>query len=417
MTTVPARCFLFLQGPPGPFYPMLAQGLRSEGHRCCRVNFNGGDWISWRGPALNYRGTVEGWPDFLAELLARERITDIVLFGDCRPLHMIARRMARERALTVHVFEEGYIRPDWVTLERGGVNGNSSLPTDPQAYLQLAASLPPIPDHPPIPASFRVRAAEAALYYFATWALSPVFRGYRSHRPHGTFAEMVGWAGRMVRRPLSRFRSFLAGRKLGTRPYFVLPLQLDSDHQIRIHSPFAGMSEAIDAIVASFAAHAPAPAALVVKEHPLDNGLKAWRPIVRRAAARHGASARLVFIEHGDTDSLVKGALGVVTVNSTTGTLALAAGRPVAVLGTAVYDLPGITHQGSLDDFWTDPGVPQMEIYDAFRRVLVARCLLRGGFSSHAGRAHLVPSAVARLGTSRVSIVANEPGIAVKVPA
>lgn len=416
MTPDPA-CFLFLQGPPGPFFRMLAEGLRKEGHRCCRVNFNGGDWIGWRGPALNYCGTIHGWPDFLAALLAREQITDIVLFGDCRPLHMVARRLARDRALTVHVFEEGYIRPDWVTLERGGVNGNSSLPKDPQAYLQLATGLPPLPDYPPIPASFRVRATEASLYYFATWALSPIFRSYRSHRPHGSFAEMAGWTGRMIRRPLARLRSFLVRRKLGTRPYFVLPLQLDSDHQIRTHSPFAGMAEAIDTIIASFAAHAPAPFALVVKEHPLDNGLKAWRPIVRAAAARHGAAARVAFIEHGDTNDLVRGAEGVVTVNSTTGTLALAAGKPVAVLGAAVYDLPGVTHQGSLDDFWTRSGAPQLEIYEAFRRVLAARCLLRGGFSSVAGRAHLVPSAVARLSASRAALAREAPSPVAKVSA
>ncbi|PNB52506.1 capsular biosynthesis protein, partial [Pseudomonas sp. FW305-130] len=116
------------------------------------------------------------------------------------------------------------------------------------------------------------------------------------------------------------------------------------------------------------------PHVLVVKEHPLDNGLKAWRPIVRESAARHGTPDRVVFIEHGDTHDLIRTARGVVTVNSTTGTLALAAGKPVAVLGTAVYNLSGVTHQGSLDDFWEHPGTPQLEIYDAFCRVLVAQC-------------------------------------------
>lgn len=417
MRTVLARSFLLLQGPPGPFYAMLADGLRRAGHRCYRVNFNGGDWMNWRGPAFNYRGTIEAWPAILADLLEREQVTDIVLFGDCRPVHVVARRIADERATTVHVFEEGYIRPDWVTLERGGVNGNSSLPKDPQVYLQLAESLPPVPDYPPIPASFRVRAREASLYYFANWALAPLFWRYRSHRPHGSFAEMIGWVGRMLRRPQARFRSYLARKRVGARPYFVLPLQLDSDHQIRVHSPFVGMPDAIEAIIASFARYSRAPHVLVVKEHPLDNGLKAWRPIVRQSAARHGAPDRVVFIEHGDTHDLIRTARGVVTVNSTTGTLALAAGKPVAVLGTAVYDLPGVTHQGSLDDFWEHPGTPQLEIYDAFRRVLVAQCLLRGGFSSHAGRAHLVPSAVARLSAASVAAATDEPMAVIKVPA
>lgn len=401
MTAPPTRCFLFLQGPPGPFYNEVAHALRAAGHRCCRVNFHGGDWLYWRGPAINFTGTIEAWPGFLGRLLARERVTDIVLFGDCRPLHQAARTLAAQAGVMVHVFEEGYIRPDWVTLERGGVNGNSGLPRNPQAYLRLAADLPPVPRHPPIPASFRVRATEAGLYYFASWASAPIFRGYRSHRPCSPAIEMLGWWRRLARRPLARLRSAQALRSIGSARYFLLPLQLDSDAQIRSHSPFAGMAEAIEAIIASFAEHAPEPLMLVVKEHPLDNGLKAWRRIVRTAAARHRVAARVAFVEHCDLDSLITAAEGLVTVNSTTGTLALASGKPVAVLGTAVYDLPGVTHQGALATFWRDPGAPQLEIYDAFRRVLVAQCLLRGGFSSRAGRAHLVPQAAARLASAR----------------
>jgi capsular polysaccharide export protein len=35
--------------------------------------------------------------------------------------------IARAAGLTIHVFEEGYLRPHWVTYERGGSNGHSRL--------------------------------------------------------------------------------------------------------------------------------------------------------------------------------------------------------------------------------------------------------------------------------------------------
>ena len=399
MTRLVPGTFLFLQGPPGPFFAELAAGLEKEGHRCRRVNFCGGDAFDWPGPAHGFAGRFDEWPKFLSAFIQAEAVTDIVLFGDCRPFHEAARHVANALGITLHVFEEGYIRPDWVTLERGGVNGNSSLPRDPQLYLALAANLPPVPNYPPIPASFRQRALGAFAYFAASTILASRFPHYRSHRPYRATAELAGWAVRFCGRPVARLRSAITARQLCGR-FFVLPLQLDSDHQIRIHSPFAGMTEAIERIIASFAAHAPTDVALVVKEHPLDNGLTGWRRVVGDIARRHGVEDRIAFLEHGRTDALVAAAVGVVTVNSTTGTLALSAGTPVAVLGDAVYDLPGVTHQGELESFWGAPGKPQLEIYDAFRRVLVMRCLLRGGFSNQIARRHLLPSAVARLGQS-----------------
>lgn len=392
-----SRSFLFLQGPPGPFFAQLGSGLRAMGHRVARINCNGGDWLDWPGPAENFTGGQESWTHFLDTLFGREAVTDLVVFGDCRPLHRIACDSARARGIIVHVFEEGYIRPDWVTLERGGVNGHSSLPRLPAEFLALASGLSPIPVYPPIPARFRTRAAEAARYYCATWTLAFRFPGYRSHRPFPVSAEFLGWLYRSLTRPLARLRSAIAMRRLGSQRYFVLPLQLDSDHQIRTHSHFAGMAEVVQTVIVSFAAHAPPESVLVVKEHPLDNGLRPWRLLVRRAARRHGVGNRILYIEHGAIDALVAASQGVVTVNSTTGTFALAAGTPVVVLGRAVYDIAGVTHQGGLDPFWTAPAMPQVEIYDAFRRVVVTRCLLRGGFSSTAGRAHLLPAAIERL--------------------
>ncbi|MCP4635840.1 MAG: capsular biosynthesis protein, partial [Methyloversatilis sp.] len=321
------------------------------------------------------------WPDEAGALIRQNHVTDLVLFGDCRPLHRAAISAAAERQITVHVFEEGYVRPDWVTLEQNGVNGHSSLPRDAEYYCRTAIHLAPVPALPPVPASFMQRAREAFAYYGASAALTLRFPRYRSHRPFPSTAEAAGWLRRFARHPLVRWRSRAVRRALASS-YFVVPLQLDSDHQLRVHSPFEGMESAIRAILASFAGHAPDGPMLVFKEHPLDNGLRYWRKRIEAQALALGIADRVRYLEHADIAPLVAHARGVVTVNSTTGTLALAAGVPVKVLGRAVYDVPGITHQGPLDGFWEAPGRPQVEIYAAFRRVLAHRCLLRGSFSS-----------------------------------
>ena len=413
MTARP-RQFLFLQGLAGPFFQRLGQALAQAGHGVHRVNFHGGDLVYWRGPgAVNYRGGRGGWPTFFQAQVDRRGITDIVLFGDCRPLHKDAIALANRLGLGVHVFEEGYIRPDFVTLEEGGVNGLSSLPRDPEHYLEAASRLPPLPPPAaPVPFSFNRRAREDIVYNVAATALAPLYPGYRTHRPWHPLVEYVGWGSRLLRKSAAarRASAVIAQLDARARPYFVFPLQLDCDYQIRVHSPFPGMRPAIDHVFASFAAHADADALLVVKSHPLDNGLRNWKRIVLDAAKRAGLADRMLYLEDGDIEVLVRAAQGVVTVNSTTGTLALKHGVPVATLGRAVYDIPRVTHQSGLDRFWTQPDEHEPAVFDAMRRVLIDRCLIAGGFFSEEGLAMLVTAATKRLVASPAPLCA--PGAA-----
>ena len=391
------RTFLFLQGPPGPFFARLAERLTADGHRVHRINFNGGDRASWPGPATDYRGTQADWPSFFDAFAAAERVTDLVLFGDCRPLHRAAHGMATHRKLRIHVLEEGYIRPDWMTLELDGVNGNSTLSRDPKWYLAEARALPPLPEHPPVAASFDRRAREAFAYYYQSLVQLWRFPHYRSHRPVWSGWELCGWGLRLAGRSKRRTHSERKLARLGDAPYFAFPLQLNSDHQIRTHSPFGSMKVAVEFVIESFARAAPPEARLLIKEHPLDNGLINWRRLITRSAAAHGIADRVVLLEEGDVAQIVARARGVVTINSTTGTLALSAGVPTAVLGQAVYHIAGITHQGPLDSFWKSPKRPRPELYDAFCRVLLNRCLIRGGFLSDEGIDLLIEGAAQRL--------------------
>ena len=389
--------FLFLQGPPGPFFDRLGAALRQLGHAVHRVNFNAGDASSWTGPAVDYRGTAERWPSFVDDYLVQYSISDVILFGDCRPLHNAARGMARLRGVRVPVFAEGALRPDWATLELDGVNGHSSLPRDPKWYLNAARTLPPLAKRPTVPWKFRRRAHEATSYYARTSLGRWRFPNYKSHRDRSAPAEALGWLKQFALRKLHEDQAEVAIGQLAGKRYFTLPLQLSSDHQIRIHSLFGSMQAGASYVIESFSRSAPADTYLLVKEHPLDSSLFSWRRYIRREAKRLGVEDRVLFAKGGKIDDIVERSMGVVTVNSTTGTLALASGIPVITLGQAVYNIPGITFQGPLDAFWSDPTPPDPKIWDAFSRVLQARCLVYGGFASDEGIEMLVEGSIARL--------------------
>jgi len=392
-----ARSYLFLQGPPGPLFHRLGKRLMQRGFSVYRINVSGGDLRDWPDPTKNFRGRFSDWPVFIDKFLREHRITDLVLFGDCRPYHVSAHGVARIRGIRTHVLEEGYLRPHWMTLELEGVNARSSLSRDKTWFREEARRLPPEPKLPPITASFRRRARDSYWYYHAVCTGRLRFPHYRSHRPGPIIVEGFGWIRKFLLEKRERARAAQVLRRLKGKRLFVFPLQLSGDYQIRAHSPFPDMQSAATYVIESFAAHAPADAHLVLKAHPLDCSFFGWSHFVRDYAVRLGLKGRLHYIDGGNLERIVARARGLVCVNSTSATLALARDTPVCTIGEAIYDMPGLTHSGHVDTFWTNPTPPEPGLYKDFRRVLVDRCLVRGGLASESAVSSLVDGLAARL--------------------
>lgn len=391
------RSFLFLQGPPGRMFAVLGDRLRSRGCEVHRINLNGGDRYDWPEGGVDYRGRRSRWPLFVNRFMEQHRITDLVLYGDCRPMHVAATGMAKLRGVNVHVLEEGYIRPDWMTLEPDGVNGRSTLSRDPNWFIAQARSLAPLPDLPPITASFGRRASDSYWYYHNVVTGRLRFPFYRAHRPGLVVVEGLGWLRKFAVAGRRKRQAEEAIARIEGKRFFLFPLQLSADYQIRAHSPFDDMATAAEYVLENFARHAPEDTLLVVKQHPLDSTFFNWRGFVHRTARRLGIGDRVLHVDGGDLAALSAASSGMVCVNSTSGTLALGEGVPVKVLGEAIYSIRRITHQRGLDCFWTTPQAPDPAVYESFRRVLHSRCLVRGGLASKSATEILVDSIEERL--------------------
>ena len=382
------RNFLLLQGPSTPFFGRLADRLQADGHRVFRLNFCAGDAVHWgRRPARNFRGNLAELRDVLDEKYRKYDITDQVLFGDRRPVHQPALEHGKVCQVRTHVFEEGYFRPYWVTLERDGVNGHSLLPRDPDWYQEVGKSLLADGETVPFQSSFQVRAGHDVLYHVAG-ALNPLlFSGYRTHAPVRAPLEYAAYVKRFSMLKLIRARELRRSHALmeSAVGYYVLPLQLNSDVQIRVHSRFADMREVIEHVLESFARHAPGATKIVIKNHPLDMGLMNFGKIIRDCERRLAIEGRVVYLEDGNLVALVRRSLGLVTVNSTAGIVAIEEGQPTLTLSDPIYNLPGLTCQMSLDDFWRHGQKPDAELFTRFRRVLMAATQVNGGFYSRSG--------------------------------
>jgi capsular polysaccharide export protein len=395
-----SRSFLALQGTASPFFGELAVALKERGHAIRKVNFCGGDLLySGDVPAWNYYGNPSNLREWYSSVVQAGNFTDVVMFGDCRHIHLPMHSVASSSGLQVHVFEEGYVRPHWLTMERHGVNGRSLLSRDPAWYLDRQRTTPQSPLGRATGYKLSGRAYHdiryrAANVLYATW-----FPHYRSHRPRNGLFEYAGLAARALRQSSHHRDAERVTRDLldAGRKYYLFPLQLNSDAQIVVHSPFDGVRDAIDKVMSSFARHAPFNAWLVIKNHPLDTGLIDYRRFAEGLAREYGLADRLRFIDAGHLPTLLDHSAGVVVVNSTVGLSALHHRRPLIALGTAIYNMPGMTWQGSLDDFWQHAEPPDMHLYQCFLDYIIHHTQINGDFYTKTGIEMAVAGAVRRL--------------------
>ncbi len=382
------RTFLFLQGPTSPFFSRLADKIISLNGTVHRINFNAGDSVYWRNkPAWNFRADASHFPEYLEDKLSTHAITDIIMVGDTRPVNSPAVALSKKYAIRLHIFEEGYFRPNWLTMEEDGINGHSRLPKDPNWYKEVGPNIPSYQDGLSVNNPTLMLAAHEIGYHLPN-LLNPVFySGYRTHRPHISGVELAGWGYRFVKMPYYEHRdkkqidNLLSSKK----PFFILPLQLDSDSQIQRHSRYSNMTSVIEEVMRSFANSAPEDSILLIKNHPLDTGFTHFSKIITRLEQQLGIQGRCVYLESGHLPTLLNHCEGLVTVNSTVGNSALIHSCRTLTLSDPIFNLPGLTAQCTLDQFWQDTEKPDGKLFRLFRNTVIHTTQINGGFYSAAG--------------------------------
>ncbi len=390
------RHFLFLQGPHGPFFRRLATMLGKTGAKVWRVGFNAGDQAFWtdHGSYLPFTDSPDRWPECLDRLLSDKSITDIVAYGDTRPVHAQAVAAARARGLTVHVFEEGYLRPYWVTYERGGSNGHSRLMTMDVAHMQrvLARSEMDAPEIPAHWGDMREHVFYGALYHASVIFGNRRYRQFRPHRAIPPAGEFRLYLKRLALMPWLWLDRIIATQRIkrGGFPYHLVLLQLEHDASFRHHSPFASMADFITAVIKGFAEGAPSHHHLVFKAHPLEDGRVPLRRVIRQQAAAQGVADRVHFVRGGKLEQLLDHARGAVTVNSTAAQQVLWRGLPLRAFGDAVYGKPEFVSDQPLAEFFARPTRPDPAAYRDYRLFLLETSQVAGGFYSTRGRRQLL---------------------------
>ena len=419
------RNVLLLQGPLGPFFKKFAQQLESSGHNVLKINLNGGDLFYFRsGKYLNFTSTSAVWPAWIENVMVGRKIDSLYLFGDCRRYHRQAIDIARRVGVKVYVFEEGYVRPNYVTLEEDGVNGYSSACKKPEILTHLKNFEAESEDLPSEPVSnvFWNAALHVFGYYSAALVLRGLFKHYDHHRSLNVVTETLLAFKSAIRKIAYRVTERKVSRRLlaGEEKYFLLPLQVHFDMQVKQHSKYSSIELFIEQMISSFSQSGREDCSLVFKHHPYDRGYKNYSALIEKMALVYGLEGRLYYVHDTDLPALLQNAEGSVLINSTVGISSMYHGTPVKALGDAIYDIEGLTHQGTLDSFWHNPDPVNRELFSRFRQYLINKTQVNGSLYTSVANADssglLWPKALAEIHfndeVERVSEVLTEDDVA-----
>lgn len=370
------RRFLIVTAPFGGFSRVLARALRAKGAQVSRMIFNAGDLCDWRdADRVPFNLPAAAWPNRLRRLA--ERYTDILVFGEGGPYNQGVLTQSAELGCAVWVLENGYFRPDWITVEQNGVNARSGLPRAASGYRRAAPAPEPalrvgkaLPHH--------VRNIVA--YHTLQMLARPFYPHYTRPYTQPALSQALGHIRRFIGLKLASPAHADADVLAARGPFFLACLQREGDVQLIRYSRFADNTAFLAEVMSSFARSAPPDVRLVVKNHPLDPGLIDQAKVVRFLAIEHGVQSRVDFIDGGNLAQLCRASRGMVVNNSSAALSALGFGTPVKILGEAFFNFSGLTDQQPLDGFWARPTGPDAELFQRFRAQVVNRAQVNGSF-------------------------------------
>jgi len=376
---------LFLQGPMGNFFKQVDQKFRKQGANTYKIALNAGDYFySNKDNLTSFRGKPEGWQDFLHAFIVKYKIDMIFLFGDCRFYQQKAIKLSLKLDLETYVFEEGYIRPHYITLEKFGVNDYSHLSRKRKFYDNL--NLDELTELSVKAANYsQARMIFSAIIYYAFSNLFFfIYPYYKHHRSFSALNEAFIGVRSLFRKWYYKwsernYQSFII--ETLSNNYYFIPLQTHNDFQILEHSGYRSIEKFIIEVLESFAQHAPKERWLVLKHHPVDRGRKNYHNFIMRQAELLDVDQRVLIVHDVHLPTCLKHAIATITINSTVGLSSIYHKTPTITLGNAIYDIEGITcKETSLDKFWKQQYAPDMILFEKFQRYLIHNTQLNGSF-------------------------------------
>ncbi|QIZ83901.1 hypothetical protein HF888_06510 [Bermanella marisrubri] len=265
--------------------------------------------------------------------LTSHRPKNICIWNGHRLPEMAVKAAARGLDIKIFYFENGLI-PNTTVMDSSGVNAFSSLPKDPNFYLEYAKQ-----------STDKVDCLEN--------------KSLVARKPHK-----------------SRKKLRFSEADLNKRYVFV-PFQVNFDSQVIVNSPVVNSMHKLYEFVELLLQETPSDLLFYIKEHPSDS---------HTYSELHKKHDRIQFVDE-NTEELIRNADAVLTLNSSVGIEASMLGKPVIVLGNACYAIQKLVYVSTsfrqVAEILNNLEQPDQKVRQAFFSYLENKYLLPGAWQNY----------------------------------
>ncbi len=378
---------IFLMGPIGTFFSRLASFLEKNDIKTFKVNFPLYEYGFKKSSRLSYTNDIYKFKGFLEEIIIKEKIKHIFMYGNVLIPHKMALDLCDELEskgyfVNSHIFELGYLRPNYVTLEDKGVNYDSGFLKNRNFYEknEYFDSFPVA-----IKNGLRVRKIWKLITFF-----NHCFKNYKlvefehklQPKPIYLWFQLKGFILKFFYKVVEKK---LKKKCFSKGPFFLVILQVATDSQILKGSKVKDNYDFIYTVIKEFSNSQIKNTKLVFKHHPRDRGYNNYSKFILEVSKKFNISHKVFYFHDFPLSKIFSSSFckGTVLINSTVGYQALFHSIPTKSLGIAPYNFEGLTDQKNLVSFFRNPEKVDKLLFNKFYKYILENSQINGNFDGY----------------------------------
>ena len=375
---------LFLVGPIGTFFARLSNYFEKNNVRTYKISFPLYEYGFAKSRLIKFHQDIYLFKNYLKKIVISKEIKHIFMYGNVLIPHrqaLILKEELKKEYIDVntHIFELGYLRPNFVTLENKGINYESGFIRSREFYLKQDSYkvLPIAKQH----ARFRIRKIWKTLTF-----INHCFKSYKIVNYEHKLQPKPIYIWFQIKGFFLKYFFALSEYKLKKKcflekKFFIVILQVSTDSQLKEGSDINDNNRFIYKVIKDFA-RANVDVNLVFKHHPRDRGYTNYYDQIKKISKEFGVKNKVFYIHDYFLSKLFQNSncKGTVLINSTVGYQSLYHSVPVKSLGITPFNITGLSDQRDLTSFFENPLDVDRLLFNKFYKYILENSQINGNF-------------------------------------